>query len=400
MLTNCGCREISREPIEFKIQDCPQQVHTDCGPLLPNTNEKDWCKLKNKIIYDFQKVVKQLECGIQPDIELILEEISLIFMNSCGYNVAKKMYATDLEEDYFLRHNNFLSEFETQEEKDQVLINLGIYDTIQNIITRDELNNTVENAVSQVNITIDNKIAEVNDIVEELNNKLDTKVGFVAKIDKMYYAFASNESYLQWLRNGANFDSNLILAKWVASNYIPSTFIVRFNTVGGNLLDPQTVTEEYSIQLPVPTWIDNTKTFDGWYDNPQYNGTKYTGRYTPTDNIILYAKWKDSYKYKLTTSIPLQEPIFDNSFTIQIQFGNLEGWSNWQGQSDQYIILPKQAGKSSITDYIDILDQYNQSIIEDFEIIDSNIENIVIIKQNGFSPLDDSDANAILIFKL
>jgi len=34
-------------------------------------------------------------------------------MNSCGYNVAKKMYATDLEEDYFLRHNNFLSEFET-----------------------------------------------------------------------------------------------------------------------------------------------------------------------------------------------------------------------------------------------------------------------------------------------
>ena len=99
------------------------------------------------------------------------------------------------------------------------------------------------------------------------------------------------------------------------------------------------------------------------------------------------------------TSIPLQEPTFSNSFVAQIQFGSLEGWNNWYGQSNQYIILPKQTGKSSIDDYIDVLDQYNQSIIEDFEIISSNVENIIIIKQNGFSPLDDSDANAILIFK-
>jgi hypothetical protein len=40
-------------------------------------------------------------------------------MNSnCGFGVTKKMYASDPEEDYFLRHSNLLSEFNTQEEKD------------------------------------------------------------------------------------------------------------------------------------------------------------------------------------------------------------------------------------------------------------------------------------------
>ena len=126
MTFGCGCREISRTPIEFKIESCPQ-VHVNCGPLLPNTNDEDFDKLQNKIICDFKKVIKQLECGIQPDIEIILEEISLLFMNGCGYNVAKKMYSTDLEDDYFLRHDNFLSEFDTQEEKNQVLLNLLIY---------------------------------------------------------------------------------------------------------------------------------------------------------------------------------------------------------------------------------------------------------------------------------
>ena len=61
MKNGCGCREVSQTPIEFKIQERPQ-VHIDTGPLLPNTNELDWCKLQTKIICDFQKLIKQLEC--------------------------------------------------------------------------------------------------------------------------------------------------------------------------------------------------------------------------------------------------------------------------------------------------------------------------------------------------
>jgi len=58
MMTNCGCREISHEPIEFKIEDCRPQVYASCSPLLPNSNEIDWCKLQNKVICGFKKVIK------------------------------------------------------------------------------------------------------------------------------------------------------------------------------------------------------------------------------------------------------------------------------------------------------------------------------------------------------
>jgi len=65
--------------------------------------------------------------------------------------------------------------------------------------------------------------------------------------------------------------------------------------------------------LPTPTWIDNTKVFDGWYDNANYTGTRYTGRFVPTSNIVLYAKWADTHKYLLTIEIPSSIPEWSNS---------------------------------------------------------------------------------------
>ena len=209
MKYGCGCREISNTPIEFKIQECPQ-VHINCGPLLPNTNDIDWCTLQQKVICDFQKVIKQLECGIQPDIEIILEEISLLFMNSCGYNVAKKMYATDLEEDYFLRHNNFLSEFETQEEKDQVLLNLGIYDKVNALLTRDDVQKMLNTEVNVINSDIDN----ISDKVDMLNV---SKYGYVwtDPNTNICYAFANVNKFESWyFRDNRNESSSLILGKW------------------------------------------------------------------------------------------------------------------------------------------------------------------------------------------
>lgn len=207
MLTNCGCREISHEPIEFKIDECHPQVYASCGPLLPNSNEIDWCKLQSKVICGFEKVVKQLQCGIQPDIEIILEEISLIFMNTCGYNVAKKMYSTDIEEDYFLRHNHFLSEFETQEEKDQVLLNLGIYDKVNALLTRDDVQEMLDSEIDVIN-------SDVNDIKNNMNNKF----GFVwtDSNTNVCYAFSDVSSFERWYSlEGRNENSARILGKWM-----------------------------------------------------------------------------------------------------------------------------------------------------------------------------------------
>lgn len=538
MMTNCGCREISHEPIEFEIQKRPQ-VYVNCGPLLPNDNEPDLCELQSKVICDFKDVIKQLECGKKPDIENILEQISLIFMKGCGYNVAKKMYSTDLEEDYFLRHNNFLSEFETQEEKDQVLLNLGIYGKINNMVTK-----------------------------EDLSLGLDTKIGYVVPWNGKYYlGFASSAHYAQWLETG---NDKLIIGKWIGGDYVPNVYIITFNNDGGDPVDDIEVYEGFPFVFPEPSWTsDHTKHFLGWYTNQEftgnvyqardrivptggmafwakwvnepititfnpnyddaviftsttyYGGQKYQGQvidlpqldrtgytfiewntqsngngetirspYTignqdliiyakwqinkysitfnfgeyagvgdvppnqtvynidydtpineqffnqiftqlninisdivsdgkiirgwslqngdnitnmPASDTILYAQWESAYKYKLATELPEIEQgqsysDWSYSNTQQITLGQLEGWNNWEGQQTQYIILPKVAGKLTITDYIDILDQFNQSIIEDFEIINSNT--VIIIKQNGFSPLDDSDQNGKLIIKL
>lgn len=289
MMTNCGCREISHDPIEFKIQDYNPQVHINCGPLLPNTNEEDWCKLQNKIICDFEDIIKQLECGIQPDIEIILEEISLIFMNGCGYNVAKRMYSTDLEEDYFLRHNNFLSEFETQEERDQVLLNLGIYEKINNMITKSEVNDVIESTKSQFNDIVDNNVAE-------LNEKLNTKVGFITKIGKYYCGFASSIHYAQWLETE---NDNLIIGRWIGGEYVPDEYTIVFNNFGGDPVHPITVIEGFPITFPIPTWSsDSARVFDGWYTNydaetQEYSGTKYNpgDKIIPKLGMVFYGKW-------------------------------------------------------------------------------------------------------------
>ncbi len=83
-----------------------------------------------------------------------------------------------------------------------------------------------------------------------------------------------------------------------------------FNSNGGSAVSVQTVKKGSKISLPNPTKSYSvalnanggsltssqyTKycTFDGWYENPGLNGTKYTAgsSYTVTENKTLYAKW-------------------------------------------------------------------------------------------------------------
>ena len=48
------------------------------------------------------------------------------------------------------------------------------------------------------------------------------------------------------------------------------------------------ITEDIELPIPVKTGY----IFKGWYDNSELIGTAYTSTYTPTSNIILYAKWE------------------------------------------------------------------------------------------------------------
>lgn len=74
---NCGCGE-APQPFETEIT-----VSTYHSPNItfnmPFCNTEKDC-LKDKIIQDFLDIIDRLECGIQPDLENIIEEISLIEM--------------------------------------------------------------------------------------------------------------------------------------------------------------------------------------------------------------------------------------------------------------------------------------------------------------------------------
>ena len=72
---NCGCIELDFRLKEYEIKDSPKshpKVH------LEIFNNLDIQELKDKVICEYERIIHQLECGIQPDLEFLLEEISLI----------------------------------------------------------------------------------------------------------------------------------------------------------------------------------------------------------------------------------------------------------------------------------------------------------------------------------
>lgn len=75
-MNRCGCNP-KPEPYEFPIIDIQQD-----NILLPQ-NQVDYdniCQLKQKTISEFLDIIDQLECGKQPSLEFLLEEISLIYI--------------------------------------------------------------------------------------------------------------------------------------------------------------------------------------------------------------------------------------------------------------------------------------------------------------------------------
>ena len=127
---NCGCNP----PIQnWEITIVENKKSNYKKIKLPNTSDKTQ-DLKCEIIQDFLDIIDKLECGIQPDLQEILEELSILEMNNGSFNISKKIYSTYEDEgDNLLRKNKYLSEFETEEDRKRALQNLGI-DTVKHII--------------------------------------------------------------------------------------------------------------------------------------------------------------------------------------------------------------------------------------------------------------------------
>lgn len=71
------CCNPIQEPFEFSIP-CDKSIYgnTKFPELFPL--EHNICELKEKIIYEYLDIINKLECGIQEDLEFLLEEISLV----------------------------------------------------------------------------------------------------------------------------------------------------------------------------------------------------------------------------------------------------------------------------------------------------------------------------------
>lgn len=78
-MRRCGCKTIVQEPFEFPITDnSSNSLDIYIEDYYPDIN--NLCDLKQKIICDFRAIINKLECGIQPDLEFLLQEISLVYI--------------------------------------------------------------------------------------------------------------------------------------------------------------------------------------------------------------------------------------------------------------------------------------------------------------------------------
>ena len=78
--------------------------------------------------------------------------------------------------------------------------------------------------------------------------------------------------------------------------YIPKVFIVDFETNGGTSIDSIAVTYGESVSMPAPPQKP-LKVFDGWYLDADFKELYQNTQVT--NNITLYAKWKDAFTYVL-----------------------------------------------------------------------------------------------------
>lgn len=109
-----------------------------------------------------------------------------------------------------------------------------------------------------------------------------------------------------------------------------NTYTVAFDTNGGR--PTNTVTVEQGCSINFPSAIKHGFTFNGWFDNAEFDGNILSSPYTPNCNVTLYAKYSanpleykqigegyqiSSIKDKTVTEIIIPE-LYDNKKVIGI----------------------------------------------------------------------------------
>ena len=254
-----------------------------------------------------------------------------------------------------LQVDNFLSEYDTDEERELAMQNLLLLDTkptegstklvnsgdLYNVFKdqEDVFNTTIQNFENNLNVNIqrfeqqiqnqrneidqslenleqeiqqekDNLNQGLQDVQSQVQQSIDQleqeKSNFVLKSDLglgisyQDFVVGPDEKLIQKNQTvtitdgyGNNVSFNVI----VLNKQSKARYTITFYTGEGNpTIDSIIVIEGNSIDLSEieAQYKDNTKIFDGWYLNSEYTGAKYSGNYVPTGDVTFYAKWKNA----------------------------------------------------------------------------------------------------------
>ena len=77
-MNRCGCNPI-QEPFEYSLNPNLKRTNNyKFNELFPIQIDRD--KLKDKLICEFEEILDKLECGLHPDLEPLLEDLSWIYI--------------------------------------------------------------------------------------------------------------------------------------------------------------------------------------------------------------------------------------------------------------------------------------------------------------------------------
>lgn len=170
----------------------------------------------------------------------------------------------------------------------------------------------------------------------------------------------------------------------------------------GSIIRTETIGEGQTLQLYIPTLQGYN--FGGWYDNSDFTGNSIhswtASGSTYTKNF--HAKWTavPKQKYLLTGLVPPSVPSSswnEVNYNVQLTFEQLNNWNNWCNYANQYIVLPAISGKTQISQYMEIRDQFGGDLTEFFDIV-SGASDLFIIKWTE-EMLDEDNLNATVKFK-